>query len=257
MDAEQLRNGRLVLISPYLQDSARKNRLLAAAFCRHVVHLVTKKRCENLLEWAKRLSAFGDQPVPKQPDCLLSAIEEVERCADGFIPAGDLASASEIADRLSRVAGYYFACRDEDWGEIDYELIASSAAAEAIYYACQPRVDIETVHKRAAQAVHRAKGESDDENRVDPDEEKAQCEMVCDVYPNPPPTLTAAPAWLTPTVNSLADAIYAKRAFDRLPILADALEDAGCTNRDILDHCRQPGVHVRGCWVVDLVLGRK
>ena len=59
------------------------------------------------------------------------------------------------------------------------------------------------------------------------------------------------------TARSLAESIYDDRAFDRLPILADALEDAGCTNRDILDHCRQPGEHVRGCWVVDLVLGKK
>jgi hypothetical protein len=54
----------------------------------------------------------------------------------------------------------------------------------------------------------------------------------------------------------LAHSIYADRAFDRLPELADALEHAGCSNADILDHCRQPGEHVRGCWVVDLTLGR-
>ncbi len=64
------------------------------------------------------------------------------------------------------------------------------------------------------------------------------------------------PAWLTPTVVSLADALYRDRAFDRLPILADALEEAGCTNADVLLHCRQPAEHVRGCWVVDLVLGK-
>jgi len=66
-----------------------------------------------------------------------------------------------------------------------------------------------------------------------------------------------APAWLTSTVTSLAQSIYQERAFDRLPILADALEDSGCTNPDILNHCRQPGEHVRGCWVVDLLLGKE
>jgi hypothetical protein len=50
--------------------------------------------------------------------------------------------------------------------------------------------------------------------------------------------------------------IYGERAFDRLPILADALEEAGCDNADILSHCQGPGAHVRGCWVVDLVTGR-
>ena len=42
-----------------------------------------------------------------------------------------------------------------------------------------------------------------------------------------------------------------------MPILADALEDAGCTNQDILNHCRGGGEHVRGCWVVDLLLGKE
>ena len=74
--------------------------------------------------------------------------------------------------------------------------------------------------------------------------------------PPPWPTPAADPSWLTSTVIALAEGIYADRAFDRLPILADALQDAGCENADILDHCRGPGPHVRGCWVVDLVLGK-
>jgi hypothetical protein len=65
------------------------------------------------------------------------------------------------------------------------------------------------------------------------------------------------PFWLTSTVLALATGIYADRAFDRLPILADALQDAGCNNEDILNHCRGPGPHVRGCWVIDLLLGRE
>jgi hypothetical protein len=68
------------------------------------------------------------------------------------------------------------------------------------------------------------------------------------------------PAWRSSNSGAaiqLAQGIYADRAFDRLPILADALEDGGCTNADILNHCRQPGEHVRGCWCVDLVLGRE
>jgi len=64
-------------------------------------------------------------------------------------------------------------------------------------------------------------------------------------------------AWVTPTVISLSQAVYADRAFDRVPILADALEDAGCTNQDILSHCRGAGPHALGCWVVDLLLGKE
>jgi hypothetical protein len=56
------------------------------------------------------------------------------------------------------------------------------------------------------------------------------------------------------TVPKLAQAVYNDRAFDRLPELADALEEAGCTDTELLNHCRSPGQHVRGCWVVDLLL---
>jgi hypothetical protein len=80
---------------------------------------------------------------------------------------------------------------------------------------------------------------------------------IREIFGNPFRPVTLDPAWLTPTVLALANGIYADRAFDRMPILADALEEAGCENDDILLHCRQPGEHVRGCWVVDLVLGKK
>ncbi|MBY0522733.1 MAG: hypothetical protein K2R98_05020 [Gemmataceae bacterium] len=62
--------------------------------------------------------------------------------------------------------------------------------------------------------------------------------------------------WSSGTVRKLAQVIYEQRTFDRLPILADALEDAGCSDADILTHCRQPGEHVRGCWALDLILGK-
>lgn len=62
-------------------------------------------------------------------------------------------------------------------------------------------------------------------------------------------------AWNNGAVRSLAQAIYNERAFDRMPILADAIEDAGCHNEDILSHCRQQTtIHARGCWVIDVLL---
>jgi hypothetical protein len=65
------------------------------------------------------------------------------------------------------------------------------------------------------------------------------------------------PRWRTETVVALATGIEAERAFDRMPILADALEDAGCDERHMLDHLRRPGPHARGCWVLDLILDRE
>ncbi|WP_238602666.1 hypothetical protein [Fimbriiglobus ruber] len=80
-------------------------------------------------------------------------------------------------------------------------------------------------------------------------------QVARDVF-NPFRPATLNPAWQTPTVLSLAQGIYTDRAFDRLPILADALEEASCDNPDLLNHCRSETVHTRGCWALDLLLGR-
>jgi hypothetical protein len=77
-----------------------------------------------------------------------------------------------------------------------------------------------------------------------------------DISGNPFRPIVFDPAWCSETVVALANGIYADRAFDRMPILADALQEAGCDNTDILNHCRGAGPHVRGCWVIDLVLGK-
>jgi hypothetical protein len=75
---------------------------------------------------------------------------------------------------------------------------------------------------------------------------------------NPFCPITFDPAWRTSDVMLLAQGIYDANAFDRLPILADAMQDAGCDNDDILTHCRDASLtHVRGCWVLDLVLGKE
>ena len=83
--------------------------------------------------------------------------------------------------------------------------------------------------------------------------------ILRDVAGNPFCQIDATQDWLSwndGTVRKIAQAIYDERAFDCMPILADALEDAGCDNADMLAHCRGPGPHVRGCWVVDLLLGK-
>jgi hypothetical protein len=87
----------------------------------------------------------------------------------------------------------------------------------------------------------------------------AQCRVLRDIVGNPFAPVRVDAAWLSwqgGTIPKLAQAICADGAFDGLPVLADALEDAGCAGAAILAHCRGPGVHVRGCWVVDLLTGR-
>ena len=69
--------------------------------------------------------------------------------------------------------------------------------------------------------------------------------------------MTFDPSWGMTTAHQLAQQMYDSRDFIAMPILADALQDAGCNNDDILDHCRGPRPHVRGCWVVDRVPGKE
>jgi hypothetical protein len=82
-------------------------------------------------------------------------------------------------------------------------------------------------------------------------------ELFHDIFQCPEPLPLIDPRWLTSTVLDLATAVYSEGAFERMPILADALMDAGCDCEEILSHCRDGGAHVRGCWVVDLLLARR
>jgi hypothetical protein len=147
---------------------------------------------------------------------------------------------------------------------------ARNWASSAVWEAARPNpATAAEAHRSAASALawsHRA----DDEERLSmdslltveesPSERQAQAALLRCIFGNPfrpapslPPSVLS---WNGGTVPKLAAAIYEERAFDRLPVLADSLEDAGCTNPDILGHCRAGGEHVRGCWVVDLALGK-
>jgi hypothetical protein len=95
-----------------------------------------------------------------------------------------------------------------------------------------------------------------------------QCALLRDNFGNPfrpsPPLPPAVLAWNDRTVPRLAQAAYEERHLPegtldpgRLAILADALLDAGCEDDSLIQHCREPGPHVRGCWAVDLLLGKE
>jgi hypothetical protein len=89
------------------------------------------------------------------------------------------------------------------------------------------------------------------------DEPARQCEILRDIFGNPFRPVAFDPAWRTSTAVALAKGMYESRDFSAMPILADALQDAGCDNDTVLSHCRDAnGVHVRGCWAVDLILGK-
>jgi hypothetical protein len=126
------------------------------------------------------------------------------------------------------------------------------------FYLHQPRRRVFplSVAAETAQAIATA---------TDPAEEQTlaeagtyQVHLIHDIFgPLPFRDIAVSPSWLTSDVQLLAQGIYDEKAFGRMPILADALQDAGCDNEDILTHCREVGwEHIRGCWVIDLLLGR-
>ena len=112
---------------------------------------------------------------------------------------------------------------------------------------------------------HETSNRSDEVDRVRAiaEERSIQTDLLRCIFGNPFQAMEFDPAWVTATVASLAHAAYDERLepsyqldHSRLAVLSDALEEAGCTDAAILDHLRSPGPHVRGCWVIDSILGK-
>ncbi len=81
-------------------------------------------------------------------------------------------------------------------------------------------------------------------------------DLLRDIFGNPFRRTLIAPAWQDGTVHRLAEVIYEERRFADLPLLADALQDAGCQEEAVLAHCQTTTPHVRGCWLIDALLGK-
>jgi hypothetical protein len=170
-------------------------------------------------------------------------VEVVERLADGLADEGQL----EAARAAARAA---FAAADA--ARYATAASAGSAPATAAIAACYAD-DPATAPFYAAHAA------GDDEARAA--ERAAQAGLLREVVgPVPLRSVAVAPSWLAwkgGLVVRLARWVYEGRRFGELPGLAFALEQAGCLDEDILRHCRLPGEHARGCWVLDRLLGKK
>jgi hypothetical protein len=103
-----------------------------------------------------------------------------------------------------------------------------------------------------ANAVAASKAATDTSQKV-----QVHADLLREIFGNALRPVTFSPEWRTDTAVALARVMHDSRDFGALPILAGALQDAGCDDERILDHCRGPGPHVRGCWVADLVLGKE
>jgi hypothetical protein len=179
-----------------------------------------------------------------------AAVDVIEQYAEGKASRTDLQEAW---------VGALTALRDirDDASEQRWHYV-SEYAADAVTLAANHQI-ADTVMGVASLCTNTLATAADLEEQVGVIccEHDRQEQLIRDIFGNPFRPGALDPAWLTSTVVALAKGIYEERAFDRMPILADALQDTGCDNDDVLDHCRGPGPHVRGCWVVDLVLGKE
>jgi hypothetical protein len=223
---------------------------LAATDARPMLAIVKGRKHERKL----RLFAVAccRRVGPPYPDVEAEkALAVAELFADGLAPKAQRGSAYRSALSGSRFSHYYFSPVAAALSKAAFE--AASRASEAaanrvartgVEHLPEPATTAEIHEHAAMRRAERAK------------ERNAQTALLRCLFGNPFRPVATDPAWRTSTVVSLAGGTYANRAFDRMPILADALMDAGCVEEVILGHCRGPGPHVRGCWVVDAVLGK-
>jgi hypothetical protein len=230
----------------FLEDkvSNRKLRLLACAVVRHVPF---SRDGMTIWELLPRCEWFRSPEFPGV-DCH-SVIETAERMADGEASEGEWKASV-------RHTGYInYRAEPEAWGDVPgshLRYALTDAVQRAVSYTankdsvflCRYFLDFFHYLRRHDNLVIHTKFE----RRV--------CGIIRDAIGNPfqPPTID--PSWLTDGTIPISEFIYKEQAFDRMPILGDVLENAGCDNDLILSHCRSQSRHARGCWVVDAILGK-
>jgi hypothetical protein len=240
-----LGSGTVIQMPDYPQPrvSDRKLRLFACGCCRRIWHLIRDERCH-------------------------AAVEIAEQFADGQATEEQLREASKVAEAAALTA--YHAVHDP----IEAKAEASGMPPEAWVPGAWGLASVASSAERAAfdatafraadlggwEAAARAAGVAQNDRAAESVEQHIQAALLRCIVGNPFRRVLVDPSWLVwndGTVVKLAQAIYDDRSFDRLPVLADALEDADCTDAELLGHLRGPGPHVRGCWVIDLLLGKE
>jgi hypothetical protein len=216
-------------LQPYF--SSRKARLFAVACCRLLEQWMTEPCCH----WAvERSEQFADGEISKQVLAVTRkefSSAERTRLRRGFEGRGHAAHFDELpdGDRPFVWAGTYDAChsslRADAW---DAARLCQVAAKNTLS-------QVPDGHENLGHLQRALKDVFGDSLRPSAFDSR----------------------WRTEDTVGLSRGIYEDLAFDRLPLLADALMDAGCADEQVLGHCRSDGPHVRGCWVVDLVLNKE
>lgn len=238
-EAEWLACGDVTAMLTFLEGrvSPRKLRLFATACCARISHLLTDARSRRAVQVAARF-ADGEAAEAERLAAYLDAVQVVEE-----------------ADHQQRNAP----------GPTTMALLQAAIAACNTVAPFRSAADLSTVATAAARARRAAlfaptfgitPHDPGLSLSVSDSERAAQACLLRDLIGplHPPGSLRP---WQTPLVVAIARACYHDRDFRSLTVLADALEDAGCTFPVILAHCRQESDHVRGCWVLDLLLDRR
>ena len=206
--------------------SERKLLLFACACCRRVWDLLSDRRSRQAVELAER---FADGDVP--PEALEAAVRAARQAYENAFLTHDNAAFAVVCLAAEKYHAAELAC------------------AYAAYATGHRRSRATTP---AAMHAVQAEGELQEWCR--------QADLLREIFGNPFRTVHFERAWLNRdggAVGRLAERIYRERRFEDLPVLADALEEAGCFEAEILSHCRWPGPHVPGCWPLDLLVGKE
>ena len=215
------------------KTSSRKSRLVGCAFCRRFWYL------------------FEDE--------LRQAVNVAEQHADGLVQEEEVKAAREA---LWNPEGVFIGLEDDTiedsvaWAARGVLMPDGRAGLFTVLQSLHYTIQMEWAgdHKLWVEIPGTKISAAFDE------EWSYQCGIIREIFGNPCRPVMIDPVWLTwnrGAIAKLARSIYDDGAFDTLPILADALEEAGCLDGSMLSHCRLGKDHVPGCWVIDLLLGKE
>jgi hypothetical protein len=201
--------------------------------------------------WRRKWRLWGIACCRLHPEALADerarrGLDVAERLAEGRVAASEVTAARQAVQAVRR----------ERRAAMKYDPLTEYTPTPDPLWAIDLLLDSSWGNFACAARTAAHGGHVIDEPR---EEDRPYADLCREVFGNPFRLAKIERAWLTwngGAVKSLAQTIYDERTFAQLPVLADALEDAGCRNESILAHCRGEGPHVRGCWVVDLVLGK-
>lgn len=226
----------------------RKQRLFDCACVRRIWHLILDRSCQHAVETAERYAdgfVSLEQLRNDQARALIAADEQslsARLVASGGSISFTAASPS-IRRRLDPRNSYsaLLAAAQTAW-EFRGGVQPQTHAAEAFALSRSPDASQRSAKTRRGRLRS---------------EMSAQIHLILEIFGQPWRRFDFRPECRTSDTVAIAQTMYDSRDFTGMPVLADALEEAGCTCSQVLHHCRKPGCHVRGCWVVDLVLGKE